>query len=148
MNPTQIQDALDALFKEPDARIVFWHDAEKEFEDALPGIDLGDVRVTRLDDISPLRLKIDIERGDPKSRYLLYAPYHEPPPEDDWLLDMRLYSRAFHADKASILLNDLNLHHRSLRPHLKQRRAFFSNKDRLNRLKKWISPTTGKTTSI
>ena len=32
-------------------------------------------------------------------RYVIYAPYSEPVPEEDWLLDIRLYSYTFHADK-------------------------------------------------
>jgi 16S rRNA G527 N7-methylase RsmG len=35
--------------------------------------------------------------------YLLYAPTEEPDYEADWLLDIRLYSRSFQADHASII---------------------------------------------
>ena len=61
-------------------------------------------------------------------------------PEKDWLLDIRLYSYTFHADKASILMNELGLENQSLRPFIKARKAFFRNQDRLDRLKKWVEP--------
>jgi hypothetical protein len=74
----------------------------------------------------------------------LYGPFHEPPPEEDWLYDIRLYSRTFHASKASIVLNDLGLTHQSIRPHLKRRLAFFNSRDRMNRLKNGSSRKTGR----
>jgi len=51
--------------------------------------------------------KIRMEREDPERRYLVYAPSEEPDYESDWLLDIRLYSRSFRADRASIILDQL-----------------------------------------
>ena len=50
-----------------------------------------------------------MERDEPTGKFLLYSPTEEPDFEDDWLLDIRLYSRRFRADRASILLQDLGL---------------------------------------
>ena len=81
-----------------------------------------------------------MEIEDTQGKYILYAPYAESAPEDDWLLDIKLYSYIFHADQASILLKELNLEHQSLRPYLKKRKAFFKSQERLNWFKKWIKP--------
>ncbi|MBF0099871.1 MAG: BREX-1 system phosphatase PglZ type A [Desulfobacterales bacterium] len=140
MNPTDIKNTLNAIFKEKKKRIIFWYDGEKEFEDTLPEIHLDEVKIVRLDAISTLALKIEIECDAPHQQYLLYSPAHEPRIEDDWLLDIRLYSHTFHADKASIILKELNLDNLSIRPYLKERNAFFNNTDRFNRLKKWVKP--------
>ena len=51
----------------------------------------------------------------PTAKFLLYAPTEEPDYEDDWLLDIRLYSRSFRADRASILLQDLGWSNQHLR---------------------------------
>jgi uncharacterized protein (TIGR02687 family) len=139
MDTNQISDTLIKIFQEKKKRIVFWYDAEKEFEDMLSSIQLDDVTILRLDEHGALELKIKLETEDTQGKYILYAPYAEPAPEADWLFDMRLYSYTFHADPASILLKELNLEHHSLRPYLKDRKAFFRSQDRLNRLKKWIS---------
>ncbi|MCP4689438.1 MAG: BREX-1 system phosphatase PglZ type A, partial [Desulfobacterales bacterium] len=64
--------------------------------------------------------------------------------EEDWLYDIRLYGYTFHADQASIIFKELNLEHRSLRPYLKERNAFFRSQKRLNRLKKLVSPDDGE----
>jgi uncharacterized protein (TIGR02687 family) len=140
MNIDQIQDTLKNIFQEKKKRIVFWYDAEQEFEDILSSIQIDDVTILRLDENSSFELKIKLEIEDTNGKYLLYAPFAEPAAEADWLLDIRLYNYSFHADQASILLKELNLEHQSLRPYLKKRKVFFRSQDRLNRLKKWIVP--------
>ena len=68
-------------------------------------------------------------------------PRSSPPePDKDWLLDMRLYSASFSADRASMLLSDLGLTQQSLRQHLVERAKFLASRDRLERLKKLVSP--------
>ena len=142
MDTKQIKETLDRIFR--NNRIVFWYDAEKEFDDVLPSIGFDDATLLRLDEHGSLELKIMLESEDPGGKYLLYAPYGEPTPDEDWLLDIRLYSQTFHADQASILLNELNLQRQSLRPHVKKRKAFFKSQDRMNRLKKWVVSEDGE----
>ena len=52
---------------------------------------------------------------------------------------MRLFSRSFRADRASIILQELGLAHQSLRQHLAKRRKFFNSKRRLQELKSLVS---------
>jgi uncharacterized protein (TIGR02687 family) len=134
----QIKDSLNKIFKEENKRIIFWYDAEREFEQTIPFLEMDNVNILRLNEIGSLDLKIRLEIEDTTGKYILYVPYHEPAPEDDWLYDIRLYSYTFHADKASMILKELNLENQSIRPYLKKRKAFFRSQDRLNRLKKWV----------
>ena len=87
-----------------------------------------------------LKTKIRLEREDPIGKFLLYAPTEEPDYEDDWLLDIRLYSRSFRADRASILLQELGLVNQHLRTHIADRRKFFDAKDRLQKIKSLVAP--------
>ena len=109
----------------------------------LPFLTFGDttVHIIRLDQVSALATKIRLERDEPDSRFLLYAPTEEPDYADDWLLDIRLYSRSFRADRASIILDELGLENHHLRDHLSQRRTFFDNKERLQKLKTLVAST-------
>lgn len=138
MDIKQIKDTLARIFQEKKKRIVFWYDAEKEFDDILVSIQFDDVTILRIDEYGSLELKIKLEAEDTRGKYILYAPYAEPAPEDDWLFDIKLYSYVFQADQASILLKELNLEHQSLRPYLKERKTFFRSQERLTRLKKWV----------
>src|SRR5262245_60749593 len=146
MDTKQLDDALTRLFVDDGERIVFWHDPAHEFldfMDRLPFLTFGDttVHIIRLDQVSALATKIRLERDEPDRQFLLYAPTEEPDYADDWLLDIRLYSRSFRADRASVLLDELGLEHHSLRDHLSQRRAFFDNQERLQKLKALVAST-------
>ena len=129
MDSKQITEALIQAFNEDAPRIVFWNDPDGEFIETLPSILIEGVSVLRLDRIGALEAKIRIQQDDTAGRYLLYSPTEEPDYEDDWLLDMRLYSRSFRADRASIILQALGLSHQRVRQHLSTRRKFFDNKE-------------------
>ncbi len=139
MNISQIQDTLHKLYIEEKHRLIFWYDTDAEFQDILPSLDLQDIDILRVDEEGSLSLKIKLELEDREGKYLVYAPYVEPAPEGDWLLDIKLYSHIFYADRASIILNELGLTSQSLRPYLNKRKNFFRSQDRQNRLQKWIS---------
>lgn len=123
MDNKQIETALNRIFHEENERIVFWNDPEREFQHEVPFLNLGDVNLVRLDETGALELKCVLERGDPAGRYLLYSPAEEPDYEDDWLLDIRLYSRSFRADRASLLVDELGLMRQQMRAHLAARRS-------------------------
>lgn len=140
MDIKQVNDALDRIFHQEDARIVFWNDPEQEFLNVLPFLLLDGVTTLRLDEEPSLGVKLRLEREDPAGKYLLYSPAEEPDHEADWLLDVRLYSRSFRADRASILLDQLGLRNQHLRQHLADRRKFFDSKERLQRLRPMVAP--------
>jgi uncharacterized protein (TIGR02687 family) len=136
----QIHTALERLFHEEGQRIVFWNDPDREFFMTVPLVELAGVTTLRLDEVGALEAKIRMERGEPNGKFLLYAPTEEPDYEEDWLLDIRLYSRSFRADKASILLQELGLVNQTLRTHVADRRKFFDAKDRLQKIKNLVAP--------
>jgi uncharacterized protein (TIGR02687 family) len=139
----QIHTALDRLFQEEGQRIVFWNDPDQEFVSTLPFLSLDGVTILRLDEMGSLETKIRLEREEPQGKFLLYSALEEPDYENDWLLDIRLYSRSFRADRASILLQELGLVHQHLRTHLAERRKFFDAKDRLQKLKGMVAADDG-----
>ena len=139
MDNTKIEEALARLFIEEDQRIVFWNDPDQEFAITLSLLNLPDgVSILRLDNVGALEAKIRMEREDPHGKYLLYSPAEEPDYEDDWLLDIRLYSRSFRADRASIILDELGLANQHLRDHIAARRKFFDSRQRLQKLKEIV----------
>ncbi len=142
---SNIQDTLKKAFFQEGQRIVFWHDPDKEFIILLETLELEGITTIRLDQESHLEVKIRIEKNEPDKKFLLYAPSEEPDYESDWLLDIKLYSRNFRADRASILLQDLGLTKQSLKSHLALRKKFFDSKDRLNKLKAIILPEDNET---
>ena len=138
MSTQRIVDSLATLYA--NHAVVFWHDADAEFSSVVDGLPLSDVHVARIDTLPALKVKLDIERA-PKQKWLLYSNKPEPELAQDWLLDIRLRSKSFSADAASILLEDLGLTSQTLRAHLKLRAKFLRAKDRVEKLKRLVVPT-------
>lgn len=138
MNLTQLTQGLDKTFNKEGHRIVFWYDPDLSFEGDLDEIALADVNVVNMRYQSVFGMKLKLERKDPTGRYLLYFPSSEPDVSKDWLLDIKLYSRCFYADRISLLFNDLGLVNQAMRDHLGMRKSFFANKRRTEDLKKFL----------
>lgn len=137
MSQQRLIESLTRLFATNP--VVFWHDVEGEFAADVEGLKLDGVQVVRLDTTPALRVKIDMEQCAGKS-WLMYSTKPEPEPAKDWLLDVRLRSKAFRADSMSILLEDLGLATQALRHHLKDRAKFLRAKDRVEKLKRVVLP--------
>ena len=58
MDVSQLNEALNKVFAEENARIVFWNDPDQEFLEALPELELDDVNLLRLDEVGALEVKI------------------------------------------------------------------------------------------
>ncbi|MBW2663101.1 MAG: hypothetical protein JRD93_14175, partial [Deltaproteobacteria bacterium] len=58
MDIKQIKDSLNKIFNEENKRIIFWYDAEKEFEDTISSIEIDGVNILHLNEIGSLELKI------------------------------------------------------------------------------------------
>lgn len=140
MNLNQLRQGLEQAFGKENNRIVFWYDPEQSFADELSLLGLDDVEILNMSSESALGVKLKLELEDKEGKYLLYYPSPEPDVEQDWLLDIKLYSRCFYADRFSIIFNELGLHQQSLREHLGKREKFLASKARLSALQRYIQP--------
>ena len=95
----RIADALTTAFSSHS--IVFWHDAEGEFSFSVKNLLPDGIELLYLDDLPALSVKIKLERAAPRARFPFCRAKAAPEPAKDWLLDIRLRSRSFHADNAS-----------------------------------------------
>lgn len=138
MNSSQLIAGLQQAFFKENHRIVFWYDPDQSFVDELQTIALDNVTTVNMAHESALGIKLKLELEDVVGKYLLYFPFAEPESNKDWLLDIKLYSRCFYADRFSIIFNELGLHQQSLREHLSKRDKFLSSKSRLAALHRYV----------
>ncbi len=137
MQIEQLIKGIEAKFKQ--SRLVFWYDPEQSFSEKIPEITINGVTLLDMSDVSVLETKKRIELDEPANKFLLYFPDAEPEAERDWLLDIRLYSEQFFADASSMLLNELGIPKMALRGHIRLRESFFTNKQRLAALKRFVT---------
>ena len=112
-------------------RIIFWYDEEKEFEDKLDEIPLENAKLLVLTGTNNFVAKKLLTVDDTTSNYLVYSPITYESTEDDWLLNIELYSEAFRADLVSIWLNEVDLPQTpDFRRLMKKYRKFFGAQTR------------------
>ena len=90
-------------------RIIFWYDEDKEFEDKLDEVILENAKVIALTGNNAFLIKKLLSVGDLATNYLVYNPCVYNRPDDNWFLDVELYSEEFQADLISIWMDEMGL---------------------------------------
>lgn len=109
----------------------FWYDEDKEFEDKLDEVVLENAKVIALTGNNAFSVKKLLSVDDLSTNYLVYSPCVYNRPDDNWLLDVELYSEEFRADLISIWMDEMGLiSNPAMRKQVKNYRAYFNAKDR------------------
>jgi len=119
-------------------RIVFWHDEDVEFADAINELELPGVNIIKLTGTNNFAVKKLLSFDDLTGDYLVYDPLsYEKDQHDDWLLDIKLYSEEFRADLVSLQMEELLVEPSSvMRKTMKLYAKFLDNKDRKAKLRR------------
>lgn len=109
-----MKDTLEKRFRAPlkdyyKRRIIVWKDEEGEFADTVAELSLNNARILimRKDAMFELRRQIEVDYAE--ENLLIYCPMAFEKPQDNWLLDVFLYSEEFRADYWSLLFAELNI---------------------------------------
>ena len=134
-----VQD-LDRRFAAPlqefyKRRIIFWYDEDKEFEEQIDEMLLTNAKIVRLTGNNNFEVKKLLGVDDLTSNYLVYCPLSYNTPEDNWLMDVELYSEEFRADLISIWMDEMGIPSTpALRKQVKEYRKFFNAKNRREKI--------------
>lgn len=116
-------------------RIVFWYDEDKEFQERLDEITLNNAKLVALTGTNNFAVKKLLSVDDTTSNYLVYCPFTYERPEDNWLLDIELYSEEFRADLISIWMDELGIPPTpAMRKQVKEYRKYFNAKARRDKI--------------
>ena len=119
-------ESLEEFYKR---RIIFWYDEDREFEDKLDGLQLDDAKVVRLTGSNTFAVKKLLCVDDLSSNYLVYSPLSFQKDDDNWLINVQLYSEEFRADLISIWIDEMGLTSTPIiRKQVRNYRAFFDAK--------------------
>lgn len=116
-------------------RIVFWYDEDGEFQDRLDEVTLTDAKLVALTGTNNFAVKKLLSVDDTTRNYLVYCPLSYEKPEDNWLLDIELYSEEFRADLVSIWMDELGIPSTpAMRKQVKEYRKYFNAKNRRDKI--------------
>src|SRR5699024_4390521 len=148
MDLNQIESTLLKMFDKPlenyeKRRIIFWEDQQQEFNDDWDSIKLEDIKLQELTNDNQFYVKHLLEAEDLDSSYLIYSNL-DLQSEDNWLLDIVLYSQTFKASRIDLIMNELQIDS-SLRPNMQRYAVFFDNKVRYRKFKSYTGVIESET---
>lgn len=138
MEIEQITKELNKRFAEPlkeyyERRVIFWYDPDKEFADEIDNLQLANAKILALTGKNNFAAKLTLHQ-DTQNNYLVYCPLLYEKQEDNWLLDVELYSEEFRADVVSIWMNELHIpNEERFRKVVQAHKKFFNAKERRNK---------------
>ena len=136
MDSEKIVQELNQRFAAPlpefyKRRIIFWKDEDREFADNLDEVVLTNAELIILTGTNNFEVKKLIAVDEPTKNYLIYSPLSYDSPDDNWLIDVELYSEEFRADLISIWMDEMGMPATpALRKLVKNYRKFFNAKAR------------------
>lgn len=140
MDSDKITQELNQRFAAPlseffKRRIVFWYDEDGEFQDRLDEITLNNAKLLVLTGTNNFAVKKLLTVDDTTSNYLVYRPFGYERLEDNWLLDIEIYSEEFRADLISIWMDELGIPATpAMRKLVKEYRKYFNAKVRRDKI--------------
>ncbi len=116
-------------------RIIFWYDEDGEFRESMEDFTLQNAKVVSLTCSNNFAVKKLLGAEDVTSNYLIYCPLSYEKPEENWLLDIELYSEEFRADLISIWMDELGMPQTpAMRKQVKEYRKFLNAKTRRDKI--------------
>jgi hypothetical protein len=88
-------------------KIIFWYDAEGQFTDLIEELEIANAKLHRLMDSNYFCTKYLLEVEDTESNYLVYSNNRPARDEDNWLIDIMLYSYEFSADRLALQMEEV-----------------------------------------
>lgn len=140
MDSDKIIQELNQRFSAPlpefyKRRIVFWYDEDGEFRERLDEVALNNAKLVALTGTNNFAVKKLLAVDDTTNDYLVYCPLSYEKPEDNWLLDIEMYSEEFRADLVSIWMDELGIPSTpAMRKQVKEYRKYFNAKIRRDKI--------------
>lgn len=142
-----IKTSLEKRFSESlpefyNRRIIFWNDEEREFAGEIGELELSNAEVLILSENNNFQAKKLLSCDDFDNNYLVYNPF-DYDIEDDWLLDIKLYSEEFRADQLSMWMQEMNIEQiPAVRSQLKVYKGFLNAASRRKLISQFGSEIT------
>lgn len=123
-------------------KIIIWYDYDKDFLDIIDKVNIDNVFIHKLTDDNYFYTKYLLEEENPNKNYLIYTNSVEKE-ENNWMLDLMLYSESFYADKISMIMRELNIDDTLRHEFSKYKKFFFATKrcESFNRIVNKVSGT-------
>lgn len=118
-------------------KVIFWYDAPTNFKDDITNDSFECCRVLVCDK-NEFAIKRIVEHEDVYSNFLIYIPADKPADDENWLLDILMYSQEYYADTVALTMRRLGLSNSDLRRVIERYAKFFDSETRNKKLRSFV----------
>ncbi len=110
MELTDIQIKLNHFLVEGERKIIFWYDDDASYADEIDSLQLDNsCEIIKLNGVNTFAAKLLIERQQPDTSFLVYAPFARPNDNENPLADIFYYADHFYSDKLVQMMGDMDI---------------------------------------
>ena len=119
-------------------KVIFWYDPPANFKEDIASDSYDCCQVLTCDK-NEFAIKKTIEHDDKISNFLIYIPHEKPADNENWLLDILMYSEEYYADTIALTMRRMNLTNTDLRRVIEWHPKFFDAENRTKRLSNYVT---------
>ena len=134
---TDIEAAIEKHFERK--RVVFWYDKDGAMRDQFEAVNIDGIEKITIDN-NEFSIKHKVRIEQPKTRFLIYAPFARPEDKDNWLVDIVLSGDVFTAEVSSLYLKEIGLP-LEFKYLIEKHKALFDSAERRGKVAKIVLST-------
>ena len=119
-------------------KVIFWYDPPANFKDDIANENFDCCRILVCEK-NEFAIKKAIEHDDQESNFLIYVPSEKPADNENWLLDILMYSEEYYADTVALTMRRMNLTNTDLRRVIEWHSKFFDAEGRTKKLSNFVN---------
>lgn len=119
-------------------KVIFWYDPPANFKDDISSDSYECCKVLFCDK-NEFAIKKTIEHDDTESDFLVYVPSEKPSDNENWLLDILMYSEEYYADTVALTMRRMGLTNTDLRRVIEWHSKFFDAENRTKKLSNYVT---------
>ena len=119
-------------------KVIFWYDPPANFKDDIVNDSYDCCRILVCDK-NEFAIKKTIEHDDQESNFLIYVPSEKPADNENWLLDILMYSEEYYADTVALTMRRMDLTNTDLRRVIEWHSKFFDAEGRTKKLSNFVN---------
>lgn len=130
---------IENIFAKADSqrKVIFWYDAPKNFKEDIENDTFVNCKVLICNQ-NEFEIKKTIEHDDTSSNFLVYVPNERPIDNENWLLDILMYSEEYYADTVALTMRRLGITNTDLRKVIENHVKFFDSEARTKKLNTYV----------
>jgi len=118
-------------------KVIFWYDPPMNFKEDILSDSFDCCRVLMYEK-NEFTIKKTIEHDEADTDFLVYIPADKPIDNENWLLDILMYSEEYYADTVALTMRRLGLTNTDLRRIIERYAKFFDSETRNKKLNTYV----------